>query len=236
MDCGTLIVVAAVLGGIVAAWAIIGRLVRSHRAVQARPAELRALAPRLGLTFSEQDPELGEPLLERTLYAATFSPPANRLSGVVDGLPLDVFDSAWHTGGRTGHYRTQVAVVVSAKQPRWPRFVVQGAPGADEPGDSEDALKDLRTVALGQPAFDAAYTLAARSLDDVRPAMTAGLTTALVEFSEAGRALTVESHGDRLVCWRGEDAATMSAVEQLVADARRVRSALDAAVGAPRPG
>jgi len=231
MDCGTLILVATVAAALVFGGLVIHRLVRSHQAVQARPAELRALAQKLGLVFSERDPEEEEPLLDHTLFRAVFSSPANRLAGVVDGLQVDVLDAAWHTGGRTGHYRSQVVVVFSSPTPRWPRFVLQNDWAAADPEEADESLADVQTVELGLEAFEEAYTAAAASVDEARALFTTKLTEALLELAKAGRALTVESCGTRLVLWREADTIPPADIEVLLQDARRVRAAFDEAAG-----
>lgn len=234
MDCGTLVLVGTVVAALAFGGLLIRRLVRSHRAIQARPGELRALAQKLGLAFSERDPEVDEPLLDHTLYRAVFSAPANRMSGVVDGLQLDVFDSAWHTGGRTGHYRSQLAVVFSSPTPRWPRFLVQNDWAAAEPAEADESLADVKTVELGLEAFEEAYTVAAGSVDAVRALFTPKLTAALLELAKAERALTIESCGNRLVLWREKDTIPTGEIELLLQDAGQVRALFDEAAGNDR--
>jgi hypothetical protein len=231
MDCGTLVLVGTVAAAFVFGGLLIRRLLRSHQAVQARPGELRALAQKLGLAFSERDPEVDEPLLDHTLYRFVFCAPANRLSGVVDGLQLDVFDSAWHTGGRTGHYRSQLVVVFSSPTPRWPRFVVQNDWAASDPEETDESLADVQTVELGLEAFEEAYTVAAASVEAARPLFTPKLTAALLELAKAERALNVESCGNRLVLWREKDTIPVGDIELLLNDARQVRALFDEAAG-----
>ena len=234
MDCGTLIFVGTVVALVAwGAWLIRGILASNRRADEL-PRDLQELGARHGLAFAARGEDEAEPLVAETTFAARFAEPRYRVGGAMDALQVDVVGVIWKRGFRTSQVRTQLAVVFSAPVARWPRFVLADEWASESP--TELGITDLVEVELPLGEDLEAWTLWARSADEVRAFLTPRLLATLGALAKAGRGLVVEAFPNRLVLWREEARWQRDAFEPLLADARQVRAVCDEAVSAPATG
>ncbi len=227
-DVIALAVVVLVVGG---ALAFLVKSLRTLKAVQNRGEVLLPLGQKLGFRFMDRevDDNTAESPVAGTLFRTLFGDPGFRLQGAADGLSLDLYESAYLGGGRNPHQKTQACFVFTAKGKRWPCFLLRPECAAPEPKELDDLLGKLENVDLELEDFEAAYTVAARSLDEVRALFGPRLVSELLLLVTEGQAMTVESLGNRLFLWREEETVPAERLEQLLGLARRVRQMFDEA-------
>ena len=216
--CAGSVVGLAVLWGIVR----IVSVVKAAGAVRARPDQLRAMAPTLGLREETVPEDWSERELAHSLLAEAFGGASTAvLRGSRDGVEERLFDLAYERGHRATRQVHMLTVVeFRAPEGRWPELLLRPVSEAWDPVEDDESFQGFRKVSLGQ-AFDAEFTLFARDEAAARDPFDVATVQALLAATEAKPTVECfECFGPRLLFYV---TGTLAAPEHLPGFLQRAR-------------